>query len=843
MSASIQSLLNTLHSGALVITPNQRLSHFLKDEFAKQFPQTVQAQPACLPYPNFLTLCYDLLISQHAFTYHPSLLKPHQTQMLWEQILSDSSAFIAPTVINAALSAWQNCHHYHLPIQHPAFKQNPQTQTFQSWAFKFEKKLKKLNAITAAQLVNYLKSFNLVFPYKHIIFACFDFLHPNQKEIQEWLNHNGVTIENYDLSPHQQDTYWFAAEDEKSEQQSLFEWLKHTLNSSNSIGIVVPSLTSNARQLKRALQLYFPKLSVHVSLGEPLAHYPLITHALQWLQLKKPLLTQEEIVSLLYSPYLADETEQEARTFLMTQHSELKVRQLSYQTFIQILIPTCPQLAHKLQTLPAYPTHKDTPTNWVKHFTNRLIHLGFPGQTPLNSTTYQTYERFLNLLDSFKELSFISPHIDQDTSLHLLIRLATESLFQPEAPPHPQVQIFGLLEASGLQFEHLWIMGLTDQCFPSQLTPTPFIPFSLQQTYALPHTSLTHENHLAQLRLNRFQNASQHTILSYPITETLNRPSPLITVYSAYLPLMPEAAAYPYELEYYEENTPLPPLPQETLPHGSSILADQAKCAFRAFAAQRLHLSEPEPLTEGLSAKTRGILVHQILEKLWQTLQTQNKLLSLDTTALDAILHPIIEKALMRQLSPDFPKVLAALEHTRLYTLIHQALTWEKTRPAFKVDELESRHTLQLGPLQFKLRLDRMDKLDTGEKWVIDYKTSLPSPLPWNSDEPLEPQLLMYALIDPTIQAIFFYELKKGHVRIKGLSGHAYEDKQITTLKEKSWEEITATWRGYLTQLAVQFHEGQCTPLPATPTLCATCPYQDVCRLPFKTLRHIQNIT
>ena len=59
-------------------------------------------------------------------------------------------------------------------------------------------------------------------------------------------------------------------------------------------------------------------------------------------------------------------------------------------------------------------------------------------------------------------------------------RLAAQTLFQPEAPDVP-IQVLGVLESAGLEFDHLWVMGLTDEAWPIPARPNPFIPVALQR--------------------------------------------------------------------------------------------------------------------------------------------------------------------------------------------------------------------------------------------------------------------------------------------------------------------------------------------------------------------------
>ena len=74
-------------------------------------------------------------------------------------------------------------------------------------------------------------------------------------------------------------------------------------------------------------------------------------------------------------------------------------------------------------------------------------------------------------------------------ALARLRRLAAQTLFQPEAPDAP-VQILGVLESAGMSFDHLWVMGLSDEAWPIHPRPNPFLPLEAQRQARVPEASL-----------------------------------------------------------------------------------------------------------------------------------------------------------------------------------------------------------------------------------------------------------------------------------------------------------------------------------------------------------------
>ena len=51
------------------------------------------------------------------------------------------------------------------------------------------------------------------------------------------------------------------------------------------------------------------------------------------------------------------------------------------------------------------------------------------------------------------------------------------------------IQILGPLESAQLEFDHLWVLGLTDEAWPRIPRPNPLLPIELQRSRGLPRSS------------------------------------------------------------------------------------------------------------------------------------------------------------------------------------------------------------------------------------------------------------------------------------------------------------------------------------------------------------------
>ena len=108
-------------------------------------------------------------------------------------------------------------------------------------------------------------------------------------------------------------------------------------------------------------------------------------------------------------------------------------------------------------------------------------------------------------------------------------RMAEDTAFQPESPDVP-VQILGVLESAGCEFDHLWVMGLSVEAWPLAARPNPFLPLALQREAGIPESSAEASLELDRRITQGWLAAAREVVLSHPSREADRElePSPLI---------------------------------------------------------------------------------------------------------------------------------------------------------------------------------------------------------------------------------------------------------------------------------------------------------------------------
>lgn len=472
-------------------------------------------------------------------------------------------------------------------------------------------------------------------------------------------------------------------------------------------------------------------------------------------------------------------------------------------------------------------------TEYWQNLCRELLNcLGWPGSRILNEAELALKKHWDELLLEYGQLGEVLSDHHYSEALKQIRRLAMHKQFlgQSHHSHHysidAPIQVLGLLEGLGFPFDYLWVIGLHRDAWPKEAAPNPFIPLSLQVAHRMPRSSAARELEVAERITQQLSCGAKKVVFSYPtlVLEQVTSISPLIAHFPEVsdqeihdlrtqfqnqfrakprttlriesrtefqtefaselgnqLCQMPGAMKNRYPLAEIENGPPL--VEQESVRGGTNILKLQAICPFRAFAEIRLKASALKNPSLGLSPNERGDILHQILMIFWRGLKNQAALLALTEKQrrdrIDRALNLVFEK--WRGLSPASPRSshssrfsfterYLSLERSRMLILVQRFLTLEESRPPFEVLAHEVSQELVLGGVNFKLRIDRIDKLENGDELLIDYKTGHAQVSEWFGTRPLSPQLPLYCIARKTkTSAVAFAIIRPDEVRYKGL--------------------------------------------------------------------------
>ena len=864
-----------------VVTPNRRLAQALASEFAQfQLAQgrSVWESADVLALTAFVARIYEDWLYSEADSEVPVLLTPAEEQSLWEDAVrrSDSGGALlaVPETATLAREAWQLAHAWRLwpALEGPDIDED--AAAFRGWARYFERASARTRSTDSARLPDIVAE-ALAQPAvkKPALLVCygFDLGTPQQEALFAALEARGVKLAECAPRRREARARRLACADAREEIMRAACWARARLeaNPAARIGIVVPGLAAHRDAIRRALmQTMAPgacdpralgmAVPFNISLGKPLSAAPLAAHALLVLELLGREIAFERASLVLRSPFLAaGESEREARArldALLRQRAEAVLTIDRLAAFMhRDELPRCPVLARKLAELAEFRKARlfgvQSPRAWSEAFHDALRLAGFPGERVLDSVEHQTLAKWHEALAQFARLDRVVERMGFGEALARTRRIAGEVLFQPETPEVP-IQVLGVLEAAGLEFDHLWVMGLSDEAWPLRPAANPFIPIRAQREAGVPNASPAAALDLARRLTAEWLSCTGEVVLSHPRRENDRSlsPSPLVIHVSEGEPDIPVYETWRTAIQRAQRidravDMQAPALVREAASGGVAVIRDQAACPFRAVAIHRLGAESLELPHTGLDALERGTLVHRVLAHVWRELKIKAALDAMPEPALEALLAKAAEEAVAWQ-RRDRPSTLAgrfaAVERARLAGLARAWLEHEKGRGDFEVVAVEDKRALALGPLTLNVRLDRVDQTSAGARVVIDYKTARPSLASMLGERPDEPQLPLYVSVaEPTAAAAAFAQVRAGDMKFVALAqdesllaGARIPEQAARSGAEPDWGGQIMFWRAELERLARGFAGGAAVVDPKRSLhTCRNCGLQPLCRI------------
>ncbi len=864
------TVLRELPPDSVIITPNRRLAlslHKLYQRFKIEEGADCWATPVILPANVWIdTLWTDY--ARKTLSSLPHILNPAQEQQLWESILHESAYHdyflqISETsrLVKSArglLKQWQ------VSTDHPLFETADDYRACRQWLEKFDAICREQNWTDNASLsdlvLTAMHAGEIPAP-NHLYYAGFTDLSPQLSALLSACPHVEVINPDHPAAMISRTS----AADTDDELRLCARWAKaqHAQHPDHNIGCVIPLLD---KKRDRVIQLFSEVFTstddFNISAGQPLAQYPVIHAAIECLGLYKRQISTEALFYILSTPFIGGgETERIKRSQF---DGRLRGKNYSVIDLDKQLIKTtdshqpnlatsCPILAKRIRQFKELledTQHTAPYAFWAALFNQLLTALGWPGERIINSEEYQVVDEWLKLLNDLTTLDVTSPPVMFYQALRMLSQMAGAKPFQPKSPA-ANVQILGVLEAGGLAFDHLWVSGLDDQSWPSQPKPNPFIPKKLQRDLKMPHASAERELEYCQSMTQQFTHSATHVVFSYARKqdETQVQPSPLIksfphvSVHDIISVNTPPLAEIIYQHQALEQiiDEVAPPIQAGEQTHGGvSIIKNQALCPFKAFAESRLMARELESTLPGIRPVERGNIVHDIMQKCWESLQTSDQLQQMTDDTLRDLLTKIIDEALLEHASAQAHQSgYLALEKQRLLKLMLDWLMLEKERPPFTVTGTEQSAEIKLNQLTLNVRIDRIDTLENGQKLIIDYKTGTNQTLgDWLGRRPEAPQLPLYAQLDQTGTAgIAFAQIAAGKHKFIGLSRRDLGIKGIHNAEEtkstdnQTWDELTESWISVMTQLGDDYYQGKAYVDPKQKQTCQRCALKPLCRI------------
>lgn len=857
-----------VEQGAVLLTVNQRLSRHYVSLFSQQ--QLVQERqwwetPQILPLSAWLKQVHAACVATGASD--KTLLPDIAAERTWQQVVANDpvASELLDTDLTAAnvQKAWRTANAWQLAgvSEHEQTASDDQL-AFARWRAAFTRRCTRENLIDSATLATHITSVistnaDAVALPKSILLAGFLSVPAQMQALLEELSKCGVEIKH--IQPEKvANAQRIIHADDDSSFTSIAQQTRQLLeqNPNQHIGVVVHDLQQRRSQVLRAFDnAFFPSLNpieintigrpYDLSIGLPLNEQSVVRTALLFLTLLTKGFNNTELSAFLLSPYLpGNEKDAREREKLDRKCRDNRIRQVSFFDFISLL-PKGDALRAPLQKVSKRKWKKESGAAvWAENFGAALRDLGWPG-TSIDSEEYQTVEAWNTCLDDFQALDDGDKFNDK-RALNILNRLCRSRVFQLETAATP-IQIMGRLESHGLSFDKLWVTGLDSDQWPPVAVPTSFIPIQQQQVAGVPDATPALRLQIAQAEVALWKRSTDELYVCHAqIRDGLELSPASIVADVAVGESLTDAADASDTAAQIQSSSNLEAIEDTNGPEleagtkvkgGTRLLENQAKCPFKAFALHRLRIKKLEEAGIGLDPRQHGNLFHHAMELFWTEVGSHEKLVALSADELDAQIHSVINASMKKY---DIEEKLQSLQSRYLYRLISDWLEQvEKRRQPFSVVDTEKDLELDIAGVGINVQVDRIDKLDSGQTVVIDYKTGQNNAIKtWGEPRIENPQLPLYVGTDDEVEGVCFAQVFPNKNKLIGTTSEDYilgdlkapENTRALSKTINDWAHAREHWAGSLTMLATEVREGVATITPVNKA-CDFCELPTLCRI------------
>ncbi len=356
---------------------------------------------------------------------------------------------------------------------------------------------------------------------------------------------------------------------------------------------------------------------------------------------------------------------------------------------------------------------------------------------------YTTINRFKVILQNNSDIQIIRI----ETLIQLLKQLSSTITVPFIGEPLEGLQIMGVLETRGIDFENLIICSFNDGIYPSKSNTNSFIPYNIRKGFGLP----TYEHNDSVTAYNFYSLISRAQNI-YFITDSRSENgnsseisrfySQLKYLYNIHIELKSINPNFkisdPSKIEIIKDSSITEKLKLYTLPYpnaksfSASALNTYIDCSLKFYYQYIEGMREEDDLKELIEYDLFGTIFHKAMELLYQSFIGR----IVDAEALNSLNSMVIENAIIKAFNLEYFKnnsdVLIQLEGNNILIMsilkkyISQVIKTDKQLTPFKVISLEEKISTQIntstGLVNLYGVIDRVHEKDN-TIYVLDYKT------------------------------------------------------------------------------------------------------------------------
>ncbi|MBT8089458.1 MAG: PD-(D/E)XK nuclease family protein [Gammaproteobacteria bacterium] len=818
-----QWLSDALRGPSTVITANRRLARVLREEFAEQqlaAGKVAWQSPAIRSWPDWLD--NQLLASSDPASL-PTRINEHHSQLLWERCLRKeigSATAGLSGLVRLSRHTWQRLADWRVTIREVARSATSSDQRlFAAAAGRYVGVLEREHWVDDAglgALVEGLIGMGRVAIPGRVTFVGFDRDRPLVESIIKVLAENGCDVGSAPVPKIAGSVALQCFETADAEMRAAGAWARQLLggNPDLKIAIIAGDLEQQAQHKTHRVReglvpgwQYAPvsaAQAVNVSYGRKLADYPAVSVSLLLLQWLVRDLPARDIGHLLRTPLIGSASTG-GRSAL-----ELRLRQLPDRNWSPAMLSAAlrgrkddtdvaewrrvvASITKRRRELP----QSASPAEWAVCIDEFLKLCQWPGTETLSSFDFQLVNRWRELLNDLARLDLVSPAMSCEAAVHRLEVMAAGTVFQPESEGRA-VQLMGPLEASGAEFDAVWISGLSAANWPPPGNASPLVSRLLQRQKGMPDAEPADTLAYAQRLLLRLGSSAKEVVCSYALTEDDAEQSA-----SGLLPALAARREAAQKDPGWHAATlskrSAAVVVQESVPKitadehvsgGAGTIQRQMTDPIAAFIVGRLGVRNLQAQAVGLPALLRGNIIHDALHQLYIDAPSRSDIDSWSGDEMRGRIAAALDAAFARheRESDGVLMQLLNLERNRVGGLLQRFVAVDLGRGEFSIAAVEHAVGFAEAGVRLQLRVDRIDRLPDETLVILDYKTGAKKKFLQSDGQPREFQLIAYACaLDDPVAAVALVNIDSREVSFDG-AGRGYT-------AETDWHDSLADWQ------------------------------------------------
>ncbi|TQV76574.1 hypothetical protein FLL45_01025 [Aliikangiella marina] len=883
ISVSYQELAPFLSEQTLILTPNARTLSAVNAGFVESLEE---GQVVYAPKANTFLGWQSHLLEQLSFHYPvPKLIKSLEIKTWLKNQISGDENWLLTNELGVAekvLEAFRVMRQWDCQLSDLGQLETVENQYFAKWIGELESFLDANDLLPDFALCNFLceqiDDLQSLLP-SELLTIGFNQLTPAEQKLLDLVSQKSVRWQTFFPSQKPASATRVECEQFKQELEFAAELAsKRVVDAPDkTIAVVVNQLSNHIDLVHQCFSDTFQpdehlpwkplgKTAYNVSAGQPIAEFPPIYVALSILQLSSKGLDLTTLRLLKTTPFIHwGDYSNQIRSFLHDQ-SLLGYRHYSLDRIRSAIDshPECDkliQLKIRLDSIENKPTQARPMSAWVDLWLSELNAWRWMNNETVDNNQNLMSE-FYEALKSSVSLASVNPKPSKSAAFEYFQQVLKQSAFQMPSD-RTNLHILGILEASGLVFDELIMVGFGRHNWPAKSQLNPFLPVAFQQANHTPGSSAEREYEYTRDLSQSLLNSATNLWVTYSKTEqdSLTGESPLFS----HLPetdiadWLSQKATYQVQSDYEWTCDEKITIDTKAIKGGAYLLSFYAACPFKGMSQFQFGIRPAQQTELGIEAKIRGAWLHRALELFWREVKTSSALQALSTEHRQTLIENVLieaksefEKPLYASASP----VIVDLEFEKLARQIDDWLEIDSQFGDFKV-ATEVEKQLTIGPLDFTFRVDRIDYLNDGSIAIIDYKTGNVDVKKWLGKRPDEAQMPAYVLAceEENVNSLSYAKIKTGETKRVGVwftpesnsqSSFDYQFLEITEDGQKdrtryfqanpnlelTSDSLSEQWRDNLQRLANAIAEGV---MPVSPKSrsqsCRYCDFSDFCRI------------